>query len=131
VFEPDVYYRHGGEHLRRLRSVPIEGAIPRWCARIVFEMESMNAKKQAIEQGRATLGIELGSTRIKAVLIGEDHEPMATGGYEWENRLEDGVWTYRLDDVWEGLRVAYGRLTDGVKAIYGGPLKTVSLHRLA
>jgi sugar (pentulose or hexulose) kinase len=88
-------------------------------------MKDMNAKKQAIEQGRTALGIELGSTRIKAVLIGEDHEPMATGGYEWENRLENGVWTYHLDDVWEGLRAAYGRLADDVKASCGVPLKTV------
>jgi sugar (pentulose or hexulose) kinase len=87
-------------------------------------MENMNARKQAVEQGRTALGIELGSTRIKAVLIGEDHEPMATGGYDWENRLEDGVWTYRLDDVWEGLRTAYRRLADDVKAAYGAPLKT-------
>jgi sugar (pentulose or hexulose) kinase len=88
------------------------------------EMEDMNAKRQAIERGNTVLGIELGSTRIKAVLIGEDHEPMATGGHEWENRFEDGVWTYSLDEVWEGLRAAYGRLADNVKASYGVPLKT-------
>jgi sugar (pentulose or hexulose) kinase len=85
-------------------------------------MKDTNAK--AIEQGNTALGIELGSTRIKAVLIGEDHEPLATGGHDWENRLEDGVWTYRLDDVWAGLRAAYGRLADDVKARYGMPLKT-------
>jgi sugar (pentulose or hexulose) kinase len=88
------------------------------------EMEDMNARKQAVEQGRTALGIELGSTRVKAVLIGEDHEPMATGGHEWENRLEDGVWTYGLPDVWEGLRAAYRRLADDVKATYGVSLRT-------
>jgi sugar (pentulose or hexulose) kinase len=87
-------------------------------------MKDMNARKQAVERGGTALGIELGSTRIKAVLIGEDHEPMATGGHDWENRFEDGVWTYRLDEVWEGLRATYRRLADDVKATYGVPLKT-------
>ncbi|MEJ5199172.1 MAG: ATPase, partial [Anaerolineae bacterium] len=49
---------------------------------------------QAIAEGRTVLGIELGSTRIKAVLIDEDHRPIAAGSHEWENRYEDGIWTY-------------------------------------
>ncbi|MGO1769340.1 MAG: ATPase, partial [Microbacterium sp.] len=61
-----------------------------------------------IRDGRTSLGIELGSTRIKACLIGSDaHEVLATGAHAWENRLEDGLWTYALDDVWSGLQAAY------------------------
>ena len=67
----------------------------------------MSNVKEVIESGRAVLGIELGSTRIKAVLIGEDHTPIASGDHGWENRLEDGNWTYSLDDIWTGLRDSY------------------------
>lgn len=58
----------------------------------------------------AALGIELGSTRIKACLVGPDHQVLATGGHAWENQLVDGRWTYALDDVWEGLRAAVADL---------------------
>ncbi len=74
---------------------------------------------------KAFLGIELGSTRIKAVLIGEDHAPVASGGFDWENRFENGVWTYRLEDVWLGLRESFKRLCEDVLQKYGEPLKTV------
>ena len=59
--------------------------------------------QKAIEGGKTALGIEFGSTRIKAVLIGEDHAPIAAGGHEWENRYENGIWTYNLEDVWKEL----------------------------
>ena len=72
-----------------------------------------------IEEGKAALGMELGSTRIKAVLIGERGETLAQGGHTWENRLEDGVWTYHLDDVWTGLRAAYAELAEDVFRRYG------------
>ena len=55
--------------------------------------------KQAIREGRTALGIEFGSTRIKAVLVDESHQPVAMGNHDWENRLEDGVWTYSLEDI--------------------------------
>ena len=61
-------------------------------------------------RGGASLGIELGSTRIKACLVGPDHEVLATGGHDWENQLVDGVWTYSLDAVWGGLRGAVAAL---------------------
>lgn len=79
--------------------------------------------KSWIEQGETALGIELGSTRIKAVLIGADHSPIASGAFDWENRLENGVWTYHLDDVWEGIQAAYRALREEVKARYGTALK--------
>ncbi|MBQ6595127.1 MAG: FGGY-family carbohydrate kinase [Clostridia bacterium] len=72
-----------------------------------------------IEQGRAVLGVELGSTRIKAVLINDAHEPIAAGNYEWENQLVNGLWTYSLDDVWNGLRDAYSKLRKDVMDQFG------------
>ena len=78
--------------------------------------------KQWIEQGKAVLGIELGSTRIKAVLIGPDHAPVASGDHTWENRFEKGVWTYHLEDVWAGIQDAYANLAADVKAKYGAQL---------
>ena len=63
-------------------------------------------RKEIITSGQAVLGIELGSTRIKAVLIGPDHAPIASGDHGWENRYENGVWTYHMDDVWAGLQDA-------------------------
>jgi sugar (pentulose or hexulose) kinase len=72
--------------------------------------------KQAIESGKAVLGIELGSTRIKAVLLSEDHTPIASGSHDWENRYEGGLWTYRLEDVWAGLQASYRKLSDEVFA---------------
>ncbi len=79
----------------------------------------------AIGSGRTALGIEFGSTRIKAVLIGPDHMPLAAGSYDWENRYEHGVWTYSLDDVWMGLQESYRNLSQEVLARYGTPLQTI------
>jgi sugar (pentulose or hexulose) kinase len=78
----------------------------------------------AITSGKTALGIELGSTRIKAVLIGEDHAPLASGSHEWENRYENGVWTYSLEDVWAGLQDSFRNLRADVKAKYGVPIQT-------
>jgi len=72
-----------------------------------------------IRAGRTSLGIELGSTRIKACLIGEDAEVLATGSSSWENRLEDGVWTYAIDEVWAGLQSAYAALIDDAEQRHG------------
>ncbi len=82
-------------------------------------------KKEMILQGRTALGIEFGSTRIKAVLIGEDHSPIASGSHEWENRYENNVWTYSLEAVWAGLQDSYGRLAEEVKKQYAVTLETV------
>ena len=80
---------------------------------------------KAIESGKTVLGIELGSTRIKAALIGEDHVPLASGSHEWENRYENGVWTYSLEDVWTGLQESYRNLCNDVLEKYGVPLQTI------
>ena len=69
-----------------------------------------SAIANAISTGKTALGVEFGSTRIKAVLVGEDNAPIASGSHEWENRFENGVWTYHLDDAWTGLQDAYRSL---------------------
>ena len=86
----------------------------------------MNEKRIAsIRNGRTALGIELGSTRIKAVLVDETHTPIASGSHEWENRLENGIWTYSLEDIWTGLQDCYRDLAADVKAQYGEELVTI------
>ena len=75
--------------------------------------------KKVIEEGRAVVGIELGSTRIKTVLIDDNHVPVATGSYDWENKLENHIWTYSLEDIWEGLKGSYQDMARGVKEKYG------------
>jgi len=80
---------------------------------------------ETIEQGLTSLGIELGSTRIKAVLIGPDNLPIATGGHDWENQFVDRVWTYSLEAVWEGIRACYAALVSDVQDRYGVTLERV------
>ncbi len=77
----------------------------------------MNAK-QTIEAGKAILGIEFGSTRIKAVLIDQDNKPIAQGSHEWENQLVDGLWTYSTEAIWYGLQDCYADLRKNVLKEY-------------
>lgn len=84
------------------------------------------AIRKAIEEGRTVLGLEFGSTRIKAVLVDESHQPVAQGNWDWENRLTDSIWTYSLDDIWEGLRGCYKSLAQDVEAKYGVPLRKLA-----
>ena len=79
--------------------------------------------KNLLEEGKGILGIEFGSTRIKAVLIDEKGTPLASGSHEWENRLTDGIWTYTLDDIWSGLADCYADLASDVKKKYNVVLK--------
>src|ERR687898_813672 len=79
----------------------------------------------AITGGRTALGIELGSTRIKAVLIGPDHAPLAVGSSDWENQFVDRLWTYSLDAVWTGVQQSVAALADDVRRRYGTELRTV------
>lgn len=81
--------------------------------------------RDAIAGGRTVFGMELGSTRIKAVLIGPDHVPIASGSHEWENKYENGIWTYSLEDVWSGVQDSYRKLTEDVEKQYGVPLKKI------
>lgn len=84
---------------------------------------SQDAIQKSIASGKTVLGIEFGSTRIKAVLIDADHTVVASGNHAWENRLERGIWTYALDDVWAGLRDSFGQLSRAAKEQYQAPLK--------
>ena len=82
-------------------------------------------KQLAIESGKTALGIEFGSTRIKAVLIGADHTPLASGAHAWENQFEEGLWTYSLEAIWSGLQNTYRALTDEVLEKYGVTLTRI------
>src|SRR6266403_506057 len=84
-----------------------------------------NDTQEAIDSGKTVLGIEFGSTRIKAVLIGEDHTPIASGSYDWENRYENGIWTYSLEEVWTSLQESYRKLSKEVFENYNTPLQTI------
>ena len=79
-----------------------------------------------IKNGTAILGIEFGSTRIKSVLIGRDHQVLASGSHEWENDYVDGIWTYSEDAIIHGFQASYADLKKNVKDLYG-----VTLTRLA
>ena len=85
----------------------------------------MNAR-ECIEQGKAILGIEFGSTRIKAVLNDDCNRPIAGGAFEWENRLENGVWTYHTDEIWTGLAACYADLKKDVQTQYGIGIKKLA-----
>ncbi len=74
--------------------------------------------KTTIETGKAILGVEFGSTRIKAVLIDQDNKPIAQGSHEWENQLEDGLWTYSIEAIWNGLQNCYSDLRANVRKQY-------------
>ena len=85
----------------------------------------MNKNKIALKNGETYLGIELGSTRIKAVLVGNEHNVIATGSHNWENKLEGGIWTYSLDDVWTGIRECYAQLAENVHREYDVALENI------
>ncbi len=79
----------------------------------------MSDVKNTIISGKSVLGIEFGSTRIKAVLVDENNTPIASGAHDWENRLENGIWTYTLEDIWTGLQDCYKKMTEDVQKQYG------------
>lgn len=81
--------------------------------------------KEAIAAGKTSLGIEFGSTRIKAVLIGEDNAPLASGSHEWENQLVNNIWTYSIEDIWAGLQDSYQNMLDDVKNRYGAKIESL------
>lgn len=76
--------------------------------------------------GNESLGIEFGSTRIKAVLIDESCNPIATGSFDWENKLENGIWTYHTDEIWSGLQAAYESLNNNAEEKFGAKIKKLS-----
>ena len=82
--------------------------------------------KLTIETGKAILGIELGSTRIKAVLIDQENRPIAQGSHTWENQLVDGLWTYSMDAIWHGLQDCYADLRSNVQQAYGIEIESLA-----
>ena len=85
--------------------------------------------KSTIESGKAILGIEFGSTRIKAVLIDEENKPIAQGSHTWENQLVDGLWTYSVEAIWYGLQDCYADLRKNVNELYDIEIETLVYMR--
>ena len=94
-------------------------------------MAAMNASEQVAEiaekirAGKTSLGIEFGSTRIKAVLIDDEYRTIASGDYGWASHLEDGLWSYTKEEIWTGLRTAYASMANDVEQAYGEKLTHV------
>jgi sugar (pentulose or hexulose) kinase len=83
----------------------------------------LHSSIELIRHGKAVLGCELGSTRIKASLVGPGGEPLASGSFGWENLHEDGIWTYPMEEVWQGIAMAFRDLAADVDRQYGAPLE--------
>jgi sugar (pentulose or hexulose) kinase len=86
-------------------------------------MDNNSKVIKCIQDGLAVLGIEFGSTRIKAVLIDERHNPIGSGSYEWKNKLVDGIWTYDEEEIWKGLQGCYKELSHDIQKKYGVPIR--------
>ena len=89
-------------------------------------MRSKEEIRRMIDAGQAVLGIELGSTRIKAVLIDTDKSPVASGSYDWENQYVNHIWTYDINEVWKGLQGCYSDLVKNVREEYGVTIKDLA-----
>jgi sugar (pentulose or hexulose) kinase len=85
-----------------------------------------NKTREMIAAGKAVLGIEFGSTRIKAVLIDENNTPIASGAHDWENQLVNGIWTYSLEAIWTGLQDSYAKMAEDVKHTYGVEIESLA-----
>ncbi len=88
--------------------------------------QDLGKVKNAIMNGQTVIGIELGSTRIKTVLIDGDNAPIASGSHDWENSYVNNIWTYSLEDIWKGLQDSYLKMVHNVKEQYGVSLQTVA-----
>jgi Sugar (pentulose and hexulose) kinases len=88
-------------------------------------MKDIREVQKAIESGNTVLGVEFGSTRIKAVLIGPDHSPIVSGSHDWENQYENEIWTYSIEDVWAGLQDSYQKLKREYSEKFNQPLTTI------
>lgn len=86
---------------------------------------TVNDVKNDIVNGKTTLGIELGSTRIKSVLIGRDNSPIASGSFDWENSYINNIWTYSIEDIWKGIQNSYQDMASDVKNTYGVTIKSI------
>lgn len=79
-----------------------------------------------IKEGQTILGIEFGSTRIKTVLIDDKYKVIASGNHDWENRYEENIWTYSLEDIWNGLQASYADMAASVKVRYGEVIHSIA-----
>ena len=86
----------------------------------------MSDPRSTILAGKAILGIEFGSTRIKAVLVDDKHKPISQGSYNWENKLVGGLWTYSIDEIWKGLQCCYADLCMNVGKAFGVKIENLS-----
>lgn len=82
--------------------------------------------KHLVESGQLSVGIELGSTRIKTIAIAPNCETIATGSFEWENKYENGYWTYSINDVWVGIQKSYSEMSQSIKDNYHTQLKSLA-----
>lgn len=85
----------------------------------------LNDVKNNIINGQAVIGIEMGSTRIKTVLIGADNSPIASGSHDWENSYVDNIWTYSLESIWQGVQDSYRKMAENVQEKYGVTIQSV------
>ncbi|GAX04216.1 L-ribulokinase [Secundilactobacillus pentosiphilus] len=85
----------------------------------------INHGKEKIAAGQVALGIELGSTRIKAVLVTDDFQTVASGDFNWENKLVNKIWTYPVDEIWQGVQASYKEMADSVQSTFGIPLTKI------
>lgn len=90
-----------------------------------MERKTLEKRRKSIVDGQTSLGIELGSTRIKVVLIDGEKKPIAVGNHDWENRLVDEIWTYSLEDIWSGIQGSYTDLRTQVEEVYGVTIKNI------
>ena len=93
---------------------------------LLYVQEVFAMINQTIAEGKAILGIEFGSTRIKSVLIDEDHHVIASGSHEWENEFRDGIWTYSEKAIMSGLQLSYADLKANVMNEYGLKLQKIA-----
>ena len=90
-----------------------------------MSQEPVALTAEKIRAGKTSLGIEFGSTRIKAVLIDDEYHTIAAGDYGWASHLEDGLWSYTQEEIWTGLQTAYAKMTGDVETAYGEKLTHV------
>lgn len=87
--------------------------------------EQIAVVAEKIRAGKTSLGIEFGSTRIKAVLIDDTYATIASGDYSWASHLEDGLWSYTIEEIWQGLQTAYAAVANDVEREYGEKLTRI------
>ena len=90
-----------------------------------MSQEPVALTAEKIRAGKTSLGIEFGSTRIKAVLIDDEYHTIAAGDYGWASHLEDGLWSYSQEEIWTGLQTAYAKMAGDVETAYGEKLTHV------